>query len=261
MLDQITPVVLTYNEAPNIARCLARLGWAREVVVVDSGSDDGTQRIVAGFANARLVERAFDSHSAQWSFALHGTGIATPWALRLDADFVLEPGFEAEISGLSPAAGAAAYSARFVYCVEGRRLRASLYPPMPVLLLRAATGFRQDGHTEKAVVDGPVAALGSAIAHDDRKPLERWLRSQAAYQSREADKLLATPWRELGWPDRLRLTRVLGPPAVLLHCLLGKGLLLDGRAGLHYAFQRAAAETILSLELLRRDLGRAAPPG
>lgn len=43
MLDQITPLILTYNEEPNIGRVLERLTWAREVVVLDSGSTDRTR--------------------------------------------------------------------------------------------------------------------------------------------------------------------------------------------------------------------------
>jgi hypothetical protein len=42
MLDHITPVLLTFNEEPNIARTLAHLAWAKDIVVVDSGSTDGT---------------------------------------------------------------------------------------------------------------------------------------------------------------------------------------------------------------------------
>ena len=40
MLENITPVVLTYNEEPNIVRTFSRLCWANDVVVVDSGSSD-----------------------------------------------------------------------------------------------------------------------------------------------------------------------------------------------------------------------------
>ena len=43
MLDHLTPVLLTYNEAPNIAAALSRLAWAKDVVVVDSASTDRTQ--------------------------------------------------------------------------------------------------------------------------------------------------------------------------------------------------------------------------
>ena len=61
-------------------------------------------------------------------------------------------------------------------------------------------------------------------------------------------------WAELSWADRLRRTRVLGPLAVAAHCLLVKGLLFDGAAGLHYTAQRVTADLILSMHLLQRDL-------
>ena len=37
-LDQITPVLLTYNEEQTISRTLSHLAWATDIVVVDSGS-------------------------------------------------------------------------------------------------------------------------------------------------------------------------------------------------------------------------------
>jgi hypothetical protein len=52
----------------------------------------------------------------------------------------------------------------------------------------------------------------------------------------------------------------LGPPLVLLYCLLGKGLLFDGRAGWLYAMQRAMAEAILVMTLLRARLDRDSTP-
>jgi hypothetical protein len=130
----------------------------------------------------------------------------------------------------------------------------SLYPAKPVLLRRGRARFVQDGHTERMVVGGAVGTLQNRLLHDDRKSLERWLQSQARYQQAEAEKLTARPWSELRWVDRLRRTRVLGPPVVGVHCLLFKGLMLDGMPGLFYAGQRIAAEMILSLYLLRRDL-------
>lgn len=47
MLDQITPIILTYNEAPNIAWTLEPLQWAREIIVVDSLSNYTFQRVLA----------------------------------------------------------------------------------------------------------------------------------------------------------------------------------------------------------------------
>jgi hypothetical protein len=91
--------------------------------------------------------------------------------------------------------------------------------------------------------------LRSKVAHDDRKSLEHWLASQDRYMVLEAQKLLSQPWRNLGWPDRLRRLVVVVPFAAFAYALL-RGGALDGRAGLHYAFQRLLAEGILSLRLL-----------
>ena len=259
MLDQITPVILTYNEAANIGRTLERLAWAREVVVVDSLSSDDTVAIAGRFPNTRVVQRPFDTHAQQWRFAVEETGITSDWLLRLDADYLVEPALRDELAALAPAPATAAYEIGFIYCIDGRPLRASLYPALPVLFRRGRGRFVQDGHTEKLSIDGSVERIGNRLLHDDRKSLERWLQSQSRYQAQEAEKLATRPWSELSWPDRLRRTRVLGPLAVAVHCLLVKGLIFDGTAGLLYTAQRVTADLILSMHLLRRDLDRLRP--
>src|SRR6185295_10441829 len=98
MLDLITPLILTYNEAPNIARALQGLTWAREIVVVDSFSDDETVQIATSFPNVRVVQRAFDCHRNQWEFGLKETDISTAWVLALDADYLLSDELVAEIA-------------------------------------------------------------------------------------------------------------------------------------------------------------------
>ena len=133
MLADITPVILTFNEAPNIGRTLSRLAWARDIVVVDSGSSDDTLSILGSFAKVRLFSRAFDSHAGQWRYATLETGIATPWILRLDADYQLSDALIEELKALDPASPASAYRIAFDYAICGKRLRASLYPPNTVL--------------------------------------------------------------------------------------------------------------------------------
>jgi hypothetical protein len=135
-------------------------------------------------------------------------------------------------------------------------LRASLYPALPVLFRRGKATFVRDGHTEKVDIAGPIVPLQNRLLHDDRKSLERWLQSQARYQAFEAEKIATTPWSGLSWVNRLRRTRVLGPLAVAFHCLFVKGLLFDGSAGLLYTAERVAADLILSMHLLRRDLAK-----
>jgi hypothetical protein len=82
--------------------------------------------------------------------------------------------------------------------------------------------------------------------------MRRFMERQRAYMQLEAEKLRRTPWRALPAAGKIRKLRVVAPFAVLAQTLIGKRLLLDGRAGLRYAFERFVAEAVLSRELFRR---------
>jgi len=256
MTMAITPVVLTFNEAPNIARTLSRLSWAKDIVVVDRGSTDSTREIAAQHPGVRVVQRAFTTHAEQWNFGVHETGITTEWVLALDADFVLSDELIREIGSMAPEPGAAGYQASFTYCIDGQPLTAAAYPPVVVLFRRGSARYVQDGHTQRVQLDGPIGRLAGRILHDDRKSLAQWLPAQMRYMRLEADKLSQAPPGSLGLPDQLRQTIVLAPPAMFLYCYILRGGVLDGRAGLFYALQRAASELILSLFLMERMLHR-----
>jgi glycosyltransferase involved in cell wall biosynthesis len=108
MLDQITPVLLTYNEEQNIRRTLSHLAWAKDIVVVDSGSTDGTLAALAHFPNVRVFNRRFDTHGKQWRYATEETNIGTDWLLRLDADYQVSDALIAELARLDPDAAVSA---------------------------------------------------------------------------------------------------------------------------------------------------------
>lgn len=254
MLDRITPLILTYNEGPNIARVMEQLRWARDIVVVDSFSDDETLELVSGFPQARLFQRKFDNFANQCNFGLTETGIATDWVLNLDADYVLTPEIVKEIESLSPSDDVRGFRAHFAYCIYGRRLRSGIYPPVTVLFRKSNAYYREDGHAHRVVVEGSVESLGSRVLHDDRKPLSRWFAAQSRYTKLEAAKLLTTDPADLSLTDRIRRWRIVAPPAALFYCLIVRGGIFDGWAGFYYAFQRSLAELMLSLYLLDQDL-------
>ena len=254
MIEKITPVILTYNEVANIGRTLEQLRWASEIVVVDSFSDDGTLQVLSDYAQVRLFQRQFVSHADQWKFAVNETGIAGEWIMDLDADFVLSPELITEIQNLAPADEVKGYRAPFTFCIGGRKLRSAILPPAALLFRRGFVDFVQDGHAHKIQINGRVEELSGAILHDDRKPLSRWFDSQRQYAQMEAAKILSTPAGELDLPDRLRRLRFVAPLAIAIYCLIVRGGILDGRAGLFYAFQRVTAELMLSLCLLEHDL-------
>lgn len=259
MHSEITPLILTFNEAPNIGRVLERLGWARDIVVVDSFSDDETVAIAKSFPQVRVLQRKFDNHAAQWNFGLKETGISTEWVLALDADYILTPEFVDELKGLEPPTETRGYQARFTYCINGRPLRSGVYPQVTVLYQKAFAEYSQDGHTHRLELKGEVGTIGARILHDDRKPLKRWFESQQRYMALEAKKLLASDRSTRSKADRIRRLRLVAPLAVLFYCLIVRGGVLDGWPGFYYAFQRMFAELLLSLYLIESDfnsLGR-----
>jgi glycosyltransferase involved in cell wall biosynthesis len=278
VLDQITPIVLTYNEAPNIRRTLDAVRWARNIVVVDSFSDDATLAIVAEFPQVRVIQRRFDSLENQCNYALKQIPLSSEWVLALDADYVLTPELVEEIGNLKPDVAVNGFRAQFIYCIEGKRLRGSAYPPVTVLYRHKQAFYRQDGHAHRVVVRGEVQDLHAPILHDDRKPLSRWLQSQDTYMQQELQKLSrikpgaggaeqgarnldreasgvsGEAIRSRGLADRLRKTRFLFPFVIFFYCLFVKGGIRDGWAGVYYAFQRMLAETLLALYLIESDL-------
>jgi len=247
MLDRVTPVILTRDEEPNIGRTLERLTWANVVIVCDSGSTDDTLGIACRFPNVRIVERPLDTLANQWMFAVEQA--KTEWVLTLDADYIVPPSFVEEMSRL--AADAEGYEASFVYAIDGRPLRATLYTPRAVLLRRERAMFYMDGHTQRVRVHGSVLPLRERLVHDDRKSMRNFIARQQRYMRDEAAKLRAADPRTLNAAARIRRLRVIAPLVVVPYLLFAKGLVLDGRAGFRYALERFLAEVILSIALFR----------
>jgi glycosyltransferase involved in cell wall biosynthesis len=242
---------LTYNESSNICDSLERLSWARRIVVIDSYSSDDTVELASAFSNVRVLSRPFDNHTAQWNFGLDQ--IVTDWVLTLDADYRCPHELAGELAALPEAD--AIYLANFRYCILGKPLRGTLYPPRAVLFNARRLRYAEDGHTQRLEVGSqPMKMLTSRLLHDDRKPLTAWYGAQVRYGELEARKLFETPKEQLGWKDRLRCWYVVAPILTFFYCLFAKRLILDGRAGLYYTMQRVYAELLLGLTLLDRKL-------
>jgi glycosyltransferase involved in cell wall biosynthesis len=89
MREPLSVVVITYNNADTLDRCLAAVDWAEEIVVLDSGSTDATIEI-ARKHGARVATHPFDDYGPQKQRAIDSA--SHDWILNLDADEVLSPG-------------------------------------------------------------------------------------------------------------------------------------------------------------------------
>jgi glycosyltransferase involved in cell wall biosynthesis len=253
----ITAMILTFNEEPNIARTLAAVAWVREVLIVDSGSTDATLAIASLYGNVKILTRQFDSFAEQCNAGL--AEITTRWVMSMDADYELTDELAFEIQNLAPTESISGYRVQFGYRIYGRSLRATLYPPRTVLYRPERAVYHNEGHGHRVTVAGQVRQLAGTIQHDDRKPLARWLSSQQLYARREADYLMMAGPSELKPADRIRKMGWPAPVLVLLYTLFWKRCVLDGWAGWLYAMQRLFAETLIAIEIIDRRLRNTSP--
>ena len=110
--------MLTLNEEPNIRRCLASVAWADQVVVVDSGSADGTVPLARSLG-AEVVEQSWLGFSAQREFALRLPLIRHDWVYFVDADEWVSPQLAAEIADRLAAPDCAAFAHRLRLVFHG----------------------------------------------------------------------------------------------------------------------------------------------
>lgn len=86
----LTAVIIAFNEALHIARCISRLrGLASRVVVIDSYSTDGTVEIAQSLG-AEVIQHPFVNHAAQFNWGVEAANVQTAWVLRIDADEYLD---------------------------------------------------------------------------------------------------------------------------------------------------------------------------
>lgn len=256
LVEHITPMLITFNEEANLRRVLAKLTWARRIVVVDSGSTDATLRIAGEHPQVDIVNRSFDSFAEQCNFGL--TVVSSEWVLSMDSDYELSDSFISEIHKLENLPDVAGYVARFEYRIYGRALRASLYPPRVILYRTKIGRYRNEGHGHRVALEGKIRPLQSVIYHDDRKPLSRWLQSQLQYAAKEAEHILTAPKHELSSFDRVRKAGWPAPILTFFYVLAAKRAMLDGWPGWFYALQRLVAEALIALQIADRRLRKAA---
>lgn len=101
-MASIAVIILTYNEECHIGRALLSAGAVSdEIVVVDSGSSDATERL-ARSGGATFLTNPFVNYAQQFQWALDHAPITADWVVRLDADEIIEPDLAAEIAARLP---------------------------------------------------------------------------------------------------------------------------------------------------------------
>jgi len=232
-LVPLSVCIITLNERDNLPRCLESVaGLAAQIVVVDSGSTDGTQTI-ARAAGAELHERPFEGMHQQKQHALQLA--REEWVLSLDADEWLDGRLREEVAAVVNGGGAAAGGAAVVAYELNRRneyLGAWIdhcgWSPQWRLPLarRGQVRFTGHGPHDAMVADGRVGRLTGRLCHRPYRDLADHVAKINRYTDTSARERFAAG-------ERAGLGQlVLRPPARFLRMYVLRAGFLDGWRGL-----------------------------
>ena len=163
----VSAVLITRNAERLLAQVLAAVQWCDEILVVDSGSTDGTIAI-ANRAGARVLKHDFEGYGPQKAWAV--TQAANDWVLVIDADEIVTPELQREIERRLDRDGGkfAGYEIPISLVFLGRLMRHGGEYKMRHLRLydRRRGNYNQNRVHERVELDGEVARLDEHMLHD-----------------------------------------------------------------------------------------------
>lgn len=189
-LPPISATVICLNEADRIERCLESLWFCDEIVVVDSGSSDGTREIARKYTD-KVIEQPFLGYVKQKNFALDRA--SHDWVVCIDADEAISPELAANIRGaLARDDGSVGGYAldRVTWYLGVWHDRGEWYPDWQLRVFRRSRGRwgGLDPH-DRVEVDGPVQRLSGRLLHWNYRNLSDHIRTMDSFSSRMARSL------------------------------------------------------------------------
>ena len=183
--------MITKNEAHNIAACLAAVSFADQIVVLDSGSTDGTADIALALGAEVVVNADWQGFGVQKNRAL--ALARCDWVLSLDADEQVSPALQLEVQQVLAAPQFSAYAVPRLSSFCGQYMRHSgWYPDYVVRLFkRGDAHFSSDRVHEKITTEGKIGKLKGELLHKTYSSLEQMLDKSNAYSTAGARDALA----------------------------------------------------------------------
>lgn len=253
---KISVAIITRNAAQDLERCLRSVAFADQVVVLDQGSEDGTDEVCRR-AGAEL-------HQTEWlgfgPTKQKAAGLCrNRWVLSLDTDEEVTAELRAAIEGLDPEGGPAAYAVNRISNFLGVWIRHCGWHPEYVVRLfdRERAGFDEKPVHEGIRADGPVRRLPGLLRHYTYADLESYQAKQNRYSS-----LAAQEMARQGKNSSLA-GAVLRAHATFWRMWLLRGGVLDGWPGTVLCLVSAGYTLgkYTKLARLARDAGAAPSPG
>lgn len=258
----VAVVMISLNEGHNMeAVCQNLAGWAQEVFLVDSYSQDDTVDIALR-QGVHVVQRPFHGFGDQWNFALRGLPITAPWTMKLDPDERLSDELKQEIVKRISSGDDEGFfvSIRLFFMQRALPVRLHL-----LRIWRTGKASMSDVLVnEHLQVSGNLAELEHDIEHHDSPDLDHWLEKQNRYTTAEAigaynqsplsdtPRLLGTGFQRRMWLKQNFRRLPFRYFLLFLYHWLWQGAWRAGWVG--YVWARLRADVMRLIEYKRREM-------
>lgn len=248
----LSAVLIVRDAARILPACIESLDFCAEILVVDSGSTDGTPEI-ARRHGTRVIETHWRGFGPQKQFAVEQA--AHDWVLCIDADERVTAELAAGIRAVPPAPTFAGYRFARRNRFMGRYLRhGEGYPDWSLRLFdRRRARWSDDSVHERVVTDGPVGTLTGDLLHDSAESLENYLAKQNRYSTLAAERASAAGRRS----SVAQL--LLSPLLRFIKFYFLRGGFLDGLPGLVHILIGCHASFAKHAKMLAAQINRTNP--
>lgn len=195
MKQDISVIILTYNEEQHIERCIkSLLPVVKEIFIIDSFSTDKTVEIAENLG-AKVYQNPWINYALQFQWGLDNCPISTEWIMRMDSDEYILPELQNEISNKIQNIQdniSGIYIKRRVYFKDKWIKHGSYYPTWLLRVWRY-----KDGHIEQRWMDehiklikGDTIQFENDLVDDNLNDLTWWTNKHNNYATREAVDIL-----------------------------------------------------------------------
>jgi len=240
----LSVAIITKNEEENLARTLASVQFADEIIVLDSASTDRTVEIARSF-NAKVFDEAWQGFAGSKNSAI--AKCTGNWILSLDADEELSEKLQHQIRMLLPSNPPTdAYYVKRRNLFLGKWIKHGGFYPDPKLRLfrRTAANFATPPQFEDRPVhetiafDGEASTLDYDLIHHAYPTLESYIEHMDRYSTLGSELLIATGKVSRSWPSFVCNVYLIPKLTFVWNYIFRLGF-LDGREGLLLHFYHA----------------------
>jgi glycosyltransferase involved in cell wall biosynthesis len=189
MKNGITVIVLTLNEELNISYCIKNvIGWANEIIILDSYSTDSTVAIAESLG-AKVYFRIFDNYAKQRNYAINELPIANNWIFFLDADEWLTEELKEEIHNTITVTDYDGFLIKRRFYFLNKWIKyGGYYPSWNLRLFRKGIAKVSREINEHVEIMGRVGKLKYDMVDENHKGLSFWLSKHIQYAQLEAQQ-------------------------------------------------------------------------